>query len=194
VPPRGEIVHRCAAQCRCHAFAYHDPEASLLAVSDGAGGVWFRERGGEWWLGGNGEQGLYFMTEREGSPWVPELTTTPDAIDWYLERFCFANDLLSRDESRTAFTVWIFQHFFPKLRRTGIIPTFLGQQGAGKTTGERLVGRLFLGPSFDVTGIQRDREDAFVAAVTCRNSSSESWRTRSSSRESRRSAAQSRVR
>ncbi|MFY9530826.1 MAG: bifunctional DNA primase/polymerase [Candidatus Acidiferrales bacterium] len=151
-----------------HSFAYHDPETSLLAVSDGAGGVWFRGRGGQWRLGRNGEQGLYFATEREGSPWVPEFSATPDALDWFLESFCFADALLSREEARTAFTVWMFQQFFPELRRTRIIPTFLGQQGSGKTTGERLVGRLLIGSSFDVMGIQREREDGFVAAVTNR--------------------------
>jgi hypothetical protein len=151
-----------------HTFAYHDPETSLLAVSDGAGGVWFRERGAQWRLGYNGEQGLYFVTERESSPWVPELSATPDALDWFLEGFRFADALLSREEVQTAFTVWIFQQFFPELRRTRIIPAFLGTQGSGKTTAERLVGRLFLGPAFDVTGIQREREDAFVAAVTNR--------------------------
>ena len=151
-----------------HSFAYHNPETSLLAVSDGAGAVWFRERGGQWRLGRNGEEGLYFVTERESSPWVPELSATPDALDCFLECFRFADALLSREEARTAFTVWILQQFFPELRRTRIIPTFLGQQGSGKTTGERLVGRLLLGPSFDVTGIQREREDAFVAAVTNR--------------------------
>lgn len=165
------LVAKQATQARLvevHAFAYHDPETSLLAVSDGAGGVLFRERGGRWWLGDNGERGLYFVTEREGSTWVPEFNTTPDALNWYLEQFCFGNELLSREEARTAFTVWIFQQFFPELRRTRIIPAFLGQQGSGKTTAERLVGKLVLGPSFDVTGIQRDREDGFVAAVTSR--------------------------
>lgn len=165
------LLAKQATQARLvdvHAFAYHDPETSLLAVSDGAGGVWFRERGGRWWLGGNGERGLYFVTERESSRWVPEFNTTSDALDWYLGCFCFADELLSREEARTAFTVWIFQQFFPELRRTRIIPTFLGQQGAGKTTGERLVGRLFLGSSFEVTGVQRDREDALVASVTSR--------------------------
>jgi ABC-type multidrug transport system ATPase subunit len=49
-----------------------------------------------------------------------------------------------------------------------MIPCFLGGQGSGKTTAIRLIGRLLLGPTFDVTGIQRDREDAFTAAVTNR--------------------------
>jgi len=151
-----------------HSFSYYDAETSLVAVSDGAGGVWFRERGAQWRLGHNGENGLYFVTERESSPWTPEFTATAEALDWFLTLFNFADSLLSKEESRTALSVWVFQQFFPPLRRTRIIPGFLGSQGSGKTTAERLLGRLFLGPDFDVTGIQRDREDAFVAAITNR--------------------------
>lgn len=151
-----------------HSFAYHNAETSLLAISDGAGGVWFRERGGQWRLGHNGENGLYFITERESSPWVPDFSALPETLDWYLARFNFTDSLLSKDESRTALTVWILQQFFPQLRRTRIVPAFLGPQGSGKTTDERWLGRLFLGPAFDVTGIQRNREDAFVAAITNR--------------------------
>ena len=128
----------------------------------------FESAAGNGRLGCNGERGLYFVTEREGSPWVPEFSATSDVLDWFLESFCFADATLSREEAKKAFTIWFFQQFFPGLRRTRIIPTFLGPQGSGKTTGERLVGQLLLGPSFDVTGIQREREDAFVAAVTNR--------------------------
>ena len=60
------------------------------------------------------------------------------------------------------------QQFFPPLRRTRVIPAFLGPQGSGKTSGVRLYGRLLLGEKFDVTGVQRDREDAYVAAITNR--------------------------
>jgi hypothetical protein len=157
---------RQARLVRVHSFSYYDSETSLVAVSDGSGGVWFRERGAKWRLGNNGESGLYFVTERESSQWAPEFTATPEALDWFLTLFNFADSLLSKEESRTALSVWIFQQFFPQLRRTRIIPAFLGSQGSGKTTAERLFGRLLLGPDFDVTGIQRDREDAFVAAIT----------------------------
>ena len=61
--------------------------------------------------------------------------------------------------------VCLVQQFFPPLRKTRMIPAFLGPQGSGKTTAMRLVGRLLVGPEFDVTGLQREREDAFVAAV-----------------------------
>ncbi|HLI30795.1 MAG TPA: hypothetical protein VKV79_06830, partial [Terriglobia bacterium] len=51
---------------------------------------------------------------------------------------------------------------------TRIIPAFLGPQGSGKTSAMRMIGTLFCGAQFDVTGLSRDREDAFVAAVSNR--------------------------
>ena len=164
---RAKIAHY-GHRVEVHSFAYHEPKPSSLAVSDGAGGVWFREGGGQWRCGYNGQCGLYFLTERESVPWIPEFGATQDALDWFLNRFLFAESSLSSEESRTALAVWILHQSFPGLRRTRIIPTFLGPQGSGKTTAQRLVGQLFLGPAFDVTGIQRERQDAFVAAVTNR--------------------------
>src|SRR5262249_26171553 len=47
-----------------------------------------------------------------------------------------------------------------------VVPAFLGRQGSGKSTGERLIGRLISGPQFEVMLVQRDRQDDFTAAVT----------------------------
>jgi len=49
-----------------------------------------------------------------------------------------------------------------------VIPAFIGPQGSGKTTGERLIGRLLPGPEFEVSGLKRDKEDAFIAALSSR--------------------------
>jgi len=89
-------------------------------------------------------------------------------LQWYLEQFMFANSLLTVEDCRTLMLIWLLQQFFPPLRKTRMVPAFLGPQGSGKTTAERLVGHLLLGPAFDVTGLQREREDAFIAAVTNR--------------------------
>src|SRR5262245_29386601 len=64
--------------------------------------------------------------------------------------------------------MFVLSQFFPPLRRTRMILACLGPQGSGKSTALRLTGRLLLGSRFDVTGLHRDREDAFIAAVTNR--------------------------
>jgi hypothetical protein len=88
------------------------------------------------------------------------------AFSWFWDGFLFADQPLTRRDQRSLLTTWLKSEFFPSLRRTRIIPTFLGPQGSGKTSAERRIGQLLLGPTFEVTGLQR--EDAFVAAVTNR--------------------------
>ena len=159
---------REAPPVEVHTFSFFNPVTGLLAVSDGDGGIWVRERGSKWQLTRNGEYDLLFLTEPEATAWVPEFGQDGRALEWHLNRFSFADVPLSFDDCRVVLHVWLYQQFFPPLRRTRVIPCFLGPQGSGKTTAERLIGRLLLGPNFDVTGLQRDRQDAFVAAVTNR--------------------------
>ena len=44
----------------------------------------------------------------------------------------------------------------------------MGPQGSGKSTACRLIGRFLLGEEFDVSGIRKEKEDAFIAAITNR--------------------------
>ena len=157
-----------APLARVHALASYDPTTGLVAVSNGAGGIWFRERSGSWQSGHNGDHGILFMTEPEATPFEPVFGDDGHILEWFLGRFCLADHPLSRCDQRALLQMWMFQQFFPRLRRTRMIPACLGPQGSGKTTAQRLIGRLLLGPEFDVSGIHRDREDAFVAAITNR--------------------------
>jgi len=149
-------------------FSHFDPKSGLLSVSDGAGGIWTRERGGNWREGHNGDNGLFFLTEREVTPFIPEFRSDRVALPWFLSVFLFADRQISADDARVLLSIFLLQQYFPSLRKTRVIPAFLGPQGSGKTSAERLVGRLLLGSSFEVTGIRRDKEDAFVAAVSNR--------------------------
>ncbi len=151
-----------------HTLAHFDAQTGLLAVSDGGGSVWLREHRGPWQYSHNGRNGLLFLTEPEATPWVPEFESDGRTLKWFLSQFLFTNSPLSREDQQVLLQVCLEQQFFPTMRRTRVIPTFLGPQGSGKTTAERMVGRLLVGPEFDVTGVHRDREDAFVAAITNR--------------------------
>jgi hypothetical protein len=151
-----------------HCFAYFDIERGFLAVSDGGPGVWFRERGGQWTRTWNGQRHLLFFTEPDAVPFEPDFDAAPGELDWLLEQIPFASGTLSVDEQRNAMIISLLQLFFPPLRRTAIIPAFLGPQGAGKSTALRIIGRFLVGPQFDVTQVRADREDAFIASVTNR--------------------------
>jgi hypothetical protein len=151
-----------------HCLAHFDVSRGFLAVSDGGPGVWFRERGGQWTRGWNGEEGFFFFTEPDAVPFEPDFNAAPEDLDWLLEQIPFAHGTLTTEEQRDTLLICLLQLFFAQFRRTAVIPSFLGPQGAGKSTALRIIGRFLTGPQFDVTQLRADKEDAFVASVTNR--------------------------
>jgi hypothetical protein len=151
-----------------YTLSFYNMETGALHISDGGGGVWRRERGGGWEEGYNGDDGLLFLTESDAQPWTPEFKRD-GALAWLLSSFLLDDEgQLSVEEQRTLLEVWLLQNLFPALRQTRIIPAFLGPQGSGKTSAERMLGRLLCGSEFDVMNLREKHEDAFVAAVSNR--------------------------
>ena len=151
-----------------HTLSFYNTKTGALHTSDGGGGVWRRERGGGWEQGYNGDDGLLFLTASDAQPWTPEFKRD-GALAWLLSSFLLDDEgQLSVGEQRTLLEVWLLQNLFPALRQTRIIPAFLGPQGSGKTSAERMLGRLLCGPEFDVMNLREKHEDALVAAVSNR--------------------------
>lgn len=162
---RLEAATACLSPTPVHTLGHYDISTGLLAVSDAGPGVWVRERGGEWIRTHNGENGLLFFTECSATPFEPDFENHESS--WFLSNFEFVdNPPLSAADAKTLHTIALLQQFFPKLRRTRLISAFLGPKGSGKTTKIRTVGRLILGPDFDVTNLREEKEDGFVAAIT----------------------------
>jgi hypothetical protein len=159
---------RSAPVAELHAFSHYDTVSGCLAVSDGGPGIWRREPGGRWELSKNGQDGLYFLADPEATPWAPDFGDPAADVQYLRLLLLSAEQGLAPEVGRHLVQIWLCHQYSPALRRTRIIPCFLGGQGSGKSTAMRLIGRLLVGPNFDVTGVQRDKEDAFVAAVTNR--------------------------
>jgi Domain of unknown function (DUF3854) len=152
-----------------HTSAYFDPATGFLAVSNAATGVWIRERNGQWTFQHNGDNGLLFLTEPDAEAFDPEFGADGRNLPWFLDQFLFAkHDPLTTEDQKTLLLVNLLHEFFPALRRTRPIPSFLGPQGSGKTTGVKLIGRLIVGSRFEVTGLRKEKEDAFIAAICSR--------------------------
>jgi DNA primase len=71
---------------------------------------------------------------------------------------------LNPDEQKYLFQIWIATLFFEELQPTKTIQVFIGPQGSGKTTRQRIVGQWLFGRHFNVQGI--NDEDDFIATIT----------------------------
>jgi hypothetical protein len=160
---------RGAREVEIHTLAHYDAATGALGVSDGGSGVWVRARGGEWCLTHNGDVGFFF-TEPEATAWEPDFATGPEALRLYLRGFLLVEGGLGLHvaDQQVLLLTWMLHQLFPALRRTRIVPAFLGPQGAGKTSGLRRIGRVFVGPGFEVANLREEKEDGFIAAVTNR--------------------------
>ena len=89
-------------------------------------------------------------------------------LTWFLNQFNFVGNEAEAQFQKEIFEVWLLSILFKSILHTKPILTFLGPQGSGKTTCNKLIGRLFLGNNFNVSGLRTDKEDAFVASITNR--------------------------
>jgi len=123
-------ANREARLVEVHTFAHFDNEQGILAVSDGRAGVWVRERGGNWQLRNNGDDDLLFLTDSYAKAYVPDFSGNGHELEWFLSQFMFANSPLAVEDYRTLLLICLVQPFFPPLRKTRMIPAFLGPQAA----------------------------------------------------------------
>ena len=71
---------------------------------------------------------------------------------------------LNPEEQKYLFQIWLYTLPFEELQPTKPIQVFLGPQGSGKTTRQRIIGVWFFGRHFNVQGI--GGEDDFIATIT----------------------------
>jgi hypothetical protein len=150
-----------------HTIAAYKPHKNILAISDGGGSVWFLEDG-RWTLRDNGHRGVLFLKDPDSEPFEPDFSGDGSDLKWLVDQYHFAGTEERVQDQRTLLRIWMTFVFFKSDHPTRPIPAFLGPKGSGKSTACRLIGRLFVGPRFNVSGIRTDKEDAFIASVTSR--------------------------
>jgi hypothetical protein len=82
-----------------HTLAHYDTRTQVLIVSDGGGGIWRRERGGQWEAGKNGDDNILFLTEPEATPWRPQFSEE-NHLQWLLDQINFCPTPLSLEDQR----------------------------------------------------------------------------------------------
>jgi hypothetical protein len=73
---------------------------------------------------------------------------------------------LKADDQRWLFSAWLRSHFFGSLLPTKPLLLTCGEKGSGKTLAMRKWLRLLFGAAGEVTSLERDKQDGFVAAVS----------------------------
>ncbi len=115
----------------------------------------------------NGTDGVLFLSDSKYKPFeITEGNNTDSLLaKVIIDKINFAYDLLSPDEKRFIFTLWLLSIFFESIMPTKPIVAFIGEKGSGKTITLRKVGMLLFGPDFNVTPLPVEEKD-FDAAVT----------------------------
>ena len=155
-------------KCDVHRLAFYDRERGILYVSR-FNGQMYRLDGEVIDLVPNGIDGVFFLDGPDCEPFTylgREQGPSGLLNKLLVEPINFSEEVLSVKEQRILFGIWIFALFFESLHPTKPLLLLLGPKGAGKTIALRKVAKLLSGSNAEVFGIERDREDGFIAAVT----------------------------
>jgi hypothetical protein len=151
-----------------HALAYNSPEASVIAVNDFGGGMWYRERGGQWTWKPNASEGILFWSPPEYvEPWKPDfargLEIGADVLDWFIGLPHFTEDALTVQDQRLLLRASLLAPLFPSRNMTRAIAVHLGsaqqrQYDTGKTMAGKLIGVFWAGEKFQPTPVKRQEK------------------------------------
>jgi len=151
-------------------FSFYDKRTANLYIRTGQGSM-FRLDGTTICAVDNGTDDVLFEDTDENQVIPPEslsLSNREDALgEIIVGRVNFIRGsgvILSPDQQRLMFRIWILSIFFPELLPARCLLLLYGEKGSGKTTTLRVVLKLFLGPEANVTPL--GKEDGFNAAVS----------------------------
>jgi hypothetical protein len=150
-----------------HRLAHYDPKTQRLYVSRFDGNV-YRLDGHSINRVSNGADGILFWDNPNWQPY--ELIRGPlkrgrlEELILKSANFCHS-DALTEQDQRWIFHVWCLAQFFGSLHPTKPLLLICGEKGGGKTLCLRKWLKFLFGTSADVTGLERGKQDGFVAAV-----------------------------
>jgi hypothetical protein len=145
--------------------SYYDWNTGRFHMSNGLGGQYIRDRGGEWRFAPNGEDVL-FLTEHDNKPWSLDPLAKGEELQEFIESASLGDDgkgnLTVDDQRALLLAVLLFLLF---TRSTKPLVVGNGAKGSGKTSFFHAVGVLLRGGGFKVTGSMVDKpaEDMLVA-------------------------------
>lgn len=162
-------AHRTRSSDICQ-LAFYSAARNVLYMDRFDGQV-YRLDGKEIKLVDNGTDDVLFISQPHWEPYrlVEEALDSELIYDLLVTDIPFEDDsstLLGPDEQRIVLTLWLISIFFGSIMGSKPILVLVGVKGSGKTTGLRRILRFVFGKRADVIVLERDREDAFTAAIT----------------------------
>jgi len=156
---RGEKV-------QVHRVAHYDRETRSLYVSRFNGMV-CRLDGEQITQVPNGTDGVFFWDDPSWEAYDILPVIQEGLVERLIARSAnFCNTAgLTRFEQEWVFHTWCLAQFFGSLHPTKPILLICGEKGGGKTLCLRKWLKLLFGQGADVTGLERGKQDGFVAAV-----------------------------
>ena len=158
---------RRGKESEIYRFAHYDKDNHVLYI-DRNDFQMYRLNGTNIDLIPNSTDGVLFITDLQNEPFEiknigGEGYLRPLIID---PTNCVQGEYvnLTADEQKYLFQIWIYTLFFEELQPTKPIQVFIGPQGSGKTTRQRICGKWLFGRHFDVQGV--NEEDDFIATIT----------------------------
>lgn len=155
---------------RVFSLAHYNQVDHKLYISNFKGGMLILD-GESVTVAPNGKDGVLFVSSPMAVPYqylsLNERIEESTVDDFIKPINCDPHLSISPDEVRQLISAWLLSMFFPELHPTKVIPTFIGPQGATKTTTARRIGILMMGERFNVGHLEAaDRgEQAFIATV-----------------------------
>ena len=150
-----------------HRLSYFHPEKGLYIYNHN-NGIYFLDGHGVQ-LVPNGTDGILFLGKKTDQTFTYLEKTANGAVDELLingVNFDEDGSLLSIAEQREVFGVWLKSLFFGNTQKTKPIQAFIGEKGSGKSYNQKRVGMFLFGSQFSVDTLERNREDAFIAAIS----------------------------
>ena len=147
-----------------HRFARY--EGGILYLYKGQEKV-FRITAEEWTEVPNGTDGILFLNPDMEGVELSSDEAGSGSIEWVLSlpNFDGSGNLTPNQETKL-YRLWFFSLFFESLLPTKPILLLLGVKGSGKTMGLKAILRVLFGKKAQVLSLSKEKEDAFLAAVT----------------------------
>jgi hypothetical protein len=146
---------------RLGVFGAYDPATRHLEVGNGSSRIWVHDPNGQWRSMDNGDGLTLFATVPGAEPWEPQFgDESKGALTDFLAQIWFEERCgLTPVDQHWLMRVYVLWMFFPRHQHDKPIPNMIGEYGSGKSTAERRLGQLLIGPRFENTVLPRDQKD-----------------------------------